>query len=185
MKVIPKKMDFRDRDLVFVDLETTGLNPEIHEIIEIGCVVVSGRTFEVVQKYERKIIPENFTTADKDALQISGYTKEKWKNAVDIKTSLSEFAEIAPDAMLVGWNITFDWSFLVKAFDKHDIFPQFDYHRIDAMSVAYALLYKDEEVLSLGLRKVAKKYDIAMDPEFHGALEDANATYLILKELMK
>jgi len=26
--------------LAFIDLETTGLNPDTHEIIEIGCLVV-------------------------------------------------------------------------------------------------------------------------------------------------
>ena len=50
------------RNLVFLDTETTGLDPEKHEIIEIGGVIVrqifensNQPAFEVLEEFEYKV----------------------------------------------------------------------------------------------------------------------------------
>lgn len=179
-----KKINFRDRKLVFIDIETTGLNPDIHEITEIGCLVVNGRTFEVERKYEEKVKPTRIETASRDALKSYGYTEEGWKGAKPLKEVLQKIAEIATDGLVAGWNVSFDWWFLDKGFRKHKIEPQFDYHRIDVMSIAYSRLYRKRKVTQLGLRKVAPYFGIKL-PERHGAMVDIRATYEVFKKLME
>ena len=36
--------DFRDRPLLFIDLEMSGLDPTKHEIVEVGALLVDGET---------------------------------------------------------------------------------------------------------------------------------------------
>ena len=183
MKISKTKIDFRKRNLVFIDLECTGLDPSIHEILEIGCLVVDSN-LNVFKTYEAKVLPEHIETADPAALEINGYTKEKWKDAILLKQSLEEVNLLAKDAMFAGWNISFDWMYLEKEFQRAKVVPLFDYHLIDAMSIAYSKFLHLSEPDGLNLRKLAEYYKIEMG-ELHGALEDATATFEIFKKLME
>ena len=53
--------------LVFVDVETTGLDETRHEIIEIA--VIRGS-----QTYHRKVQPQHIETASPRALEINGFS---------------------------------------------------------------------------------------------------------------
>lgn len=179
-----KEVNFRERRLVFVDIETTGLDPEKHEIIEIGCLVVDGESFKVLQEYVRKIKPLHIEKADPEALSINGYNEDGWRDAENLGEVLGEFASLAPGGIIIGWNVSFDWQFLSVNFERLGIIHTFDYHRLDVMSIAYAKLYPVTEVKKLGTRPVAKYFGIKM-PEVHDALGDIRASYEIFKILMK
>lgn len=175
--------DFRSKNLVFIDVETTGLSPLRHEIIEVACLVADGRSFELVKSFDAKVKPEHIETAEQAALKINGYNKSAWEDALTQNDALMKVANIAPSGVLVGWNVAFDWSFLDEAFEKRGIIHKFDHHKIDAMSVAYAKLFKKGNFSSLGLRRVAPLLGIKLD-EVHTAKEDVQATYEIFKKLM-
>ena len=64
--------------IVFVDLETTGLDPSRHDIIEIGIVRVDARTLEVLDEHEALVAPERLGEAQLDALAINGFTTAAW-----------------------------------------------------------------------------------------------------------
>jgi len=184
MKITSRtNIDFRKRNLVFIDLEFTGLDPNVHEILEIGCVLVDP-DLQVIKTFETKTIPEHSETADPASLVMNGYSEEKWKNAVPLKNALEELNQLAKDAMFAGWNISSDWLFLDKGFQRFEINPIFDYHFIDAMSIAYVKFLHTDKPESLRLRNMAEYYGIEMG-ETHGALEDATATYKIFKKLME
>ena len=178
-----EEINFRDRKLVFVDLETTGLNPDIHEITEIGCLVVNARTLKEELAYEEKVKPVNIEKASREALEIYDYSEKRWKDAKPLKKVLEKIANIAPGGLITGWNVSFDWWFLDKAFRKFEIEPDFDHHRIDVMSIAYAKLYSQKKVTRLGLRKIAPYFGIRLT-ETHGAMVDIRTTYEIFKKLM-
>lgn len=176
--------DFRERNLVFVDIETTGLNPELHEITEIGALVVEPRGFEVIKEYSAKVKPEKIESADSEALELTGYSEKAWKEAKPLGEALDEFNKLSPGGILIGYNFTFDWSFLERAFLKFKITPNFDYHRIDVMSIAYFKILDDPEAKELRLSRMCERFGIRRGRE-HSALEDARATYKLFLKLMK
>lgn len=178
-----KTIDFRTRKLVFIDLETTGVDPEKHEIIEIAWILVDGQSFEVLSEFVAKVKPEHPETANPKALEITGYSEEEWGNAGLLKEALGKIIQLAPQGMLVGWNIYFDWSFLEKGFKKFNFVSQFDYHMIDVMVIAYSKLHSKPEIRELGLKKIATYFGIEFQE--HHALEDIRATYQIFKKLMQ
>ena len=178
-----KNSDFRSKKLVFIDTETTGLSLVNNEIIEVAAIVCDGSTLEIEKTFHAKIKPLHIERAEKEALKINGYDPIKWREAKDLKEVLTELGNIAPNGVLVGWNISFDWAFLEKAFEENKVIHKFDYHKIDAMSVAYAELFKRGKFTSINLRKVATMFNIKL-PSIHDAANDTRATYEIFKKIM-
>ncbi len=98
---------------VVLDLETTGLDPTKHEIIEIGAVKVTRDsnkhvTFQALIKPSKKI-PKKIT-------QITGITQEMVEKDGEILESvIKEFLEFIGDLRLVAYNAEFDMGFLKTA----------------------------------------------------------------------
>lgn len=182
-KMKKAKVNYRNRNLLFVDLETTGLDPEFNEIVEVGCILVDGKTLEIISEYSAKIKPKHIGRASEEAIKVSGYSPKLWKNAKDIKEVLKKVAEMAPGAMIAGWKVDFDWWFLEHAFKVAHIAHDFDYHLVDVISLAYVYFRKKKRPIGLGLRKVASYFKIKME-EQHDALGDIKGTYLVFRKLM-
>lgn len=179
-----EESNFRTRRLIFIDLETTGLDKNKHEILEIGCLLVDGESFEIIEEFSAKVKPKHIKTANPEALKINGYTKEKWKNAKDVKEVLEKVASISDGAMVAGWHICFDWEFIEMYFKKLKIESSFNYHQVDVQSIAYAKLYNTPQVKSMRLRNVAGYFGFDMS-DVHSAGEDIKITYKVFKKLMK
>ena len=58
-------MEFIDRALVITDLETTGLDPLIHEVIDIGAVRVDQASLEIEATFSAKI-RRSYRTGESD-----------------------------------------------------------------------------------------------------------------------
>lgn len=175
--------DFRDRPLLFVDLEMTGLDPTVHEIIEIGALVVDGRTLEVKQEYEAKVVPEHIETADPEALKINGYKAQDWKQAQPLEQVITTLNTIAPGAMVVGWNMAVDWSFLEQAHKKTEVKRSFDYHTIDVLPMAWAYAQNHPEIKEIKLSEFCKHFEIQREAK-HRAMADIKATYELFRKLL-
>lgn len=176
-------INFRRRHLVFIDLETTGLDVTRHEITEIGCMIVNGENFEVVEEYSAKVRPEHIETASEEALKLTGYTAEKWRDSVDLKIAIEKVYQMTKGGMISGWNVAFDWAFIEAAFRKLKIESNFNYHKVDVQAIAYAVLYKNKEINNLKLRSIAAYYGFDLG-DVHGAMEDIRITYEVFKKLM-
>lgn len=180
----------KKNDLVFVDIETTGLNPEIHEIIEIAVVRVT-QTWEEGEKpqflssfeWSVKIKPLHIENADPVALKVNGYSKNDWKEAVSLKEALTEFSKKTEGAIMVAHNVAFDAGFLDKNMSQEGVSNTMHYHRLDTVSMAYATLHSTPDVNRYSLMELCKYFGIEnTDP--HSALSDARADFELFKKLM-
>lgn len=183
------KIKLSERNIMFVDLETTGLDVNKHEILEVACLLVDGKTFKIKSKYYSKVKPTHIETATKEGLRIAQYNEDRWKEAKNIKTVLKEIVDFAPNAMVAGWKVDFDWNFLEKGIRKFKIKHSFDYHLIDVISLGYLYLWKKNKLEWLSLGTVAKELGIPIHPkhhegEGHGAMEDIEATYKVFIKLV-
>lgn len=104
---------------VVIDIETTGLDPSKHEIIEIGAVRVrrdsdKHTTFQSLIKPHEEI-PKKIT-------QITGIDQELIeKEGEDLESVLNEFVEFIGDLRLVAYNAEFDMDFLRRATEKYGL----------------------------------------------------------------
>ncbi len=107
-----KRLNGYRQDYVVFDLETTGINQNYDEIIEISAVKVCGG--EVVGEYSTLVNPGRHIPAG--ATAVNGITDEMVKDAPDIKEAMAGFLEFIGDSVLVGHNIhTFDMNFAYDA----------------------------------------------------------------------
>lgn len=104
-----------ERFVVF-DLETTGLKPELHEIIEIGAIRVNRDseqhdTFQALVRPSKKV-PKKIT-------EITGITQDMIeKEGEPLASALPQFIEFIGQLPLVAFNSDFDMAFLSSAITK-------------------------------------------------------------------
>lgn len=97
------------RDFIVLDVETSGFNPELNRIIEIGALKISEGsvvdTFQTLVKYKGNLKPQIQT--------LTGIRQEKLRSAPERTSAFSNFFEFIEDHTLVGHNIIeFDNKFL-------------------------------------------------------------------------
>lgn len=111
-------------DLLFIDTETTGLDPKIHRVIEIAATRVNfhPRTWGAPLAsicYRFTPSTEDVARAEPDALAVNGYRQDHpdWATAPDIDSvdatqSWKNVATLARGAILVSQNVPFDRDFI-------------------------------------------------------------------------
>jgi len=174
---------FTKLPLAMTDIETTGLNPMVHEIIEIGCVILNPQTGETINEFEVKIAPLRISDAHPKALEVNGYRQEDWRYAVSLQDGLQQYADTIRGSVFCAQNATFDWSFLSNAFGREYINLDIDYHRLDLVSLSYAKL-RDKGVMKYNLNSLAEFFNIAPEPFPHRALTGARIAAQVYTRLM-
>ncbi len=92
---------------LYLDTETTGLNPGVHEVVELSYAVGGGEIYTLV-------LPHTLDHADARALEINRYherglaNQAAWATASDVDL----FLQRAQATVLVGANPRFDANFL-------------------------------------------------------------------------
>src|SRR4051812_2420857 len=105
--------------LLLTDFETTGLNPEIHEIIEIGAILVDAKSLEVYWEHEEKSKPYCIECAEPKALEVNGYSEELWKEADSFDRVFPRFLNRLDHSMIfTGQNVWFDLQFYLEGLTK-------------------------------------------------------------------
>ncbi len=172
-----------DRDLVFMDLEMTGLKID-HEIIEIGWLRVDPKDLAVKEEYSIKIKPQRIDLADAKALDISHYNDKDWKDAVSIEEAMKLFIQKCSGCVLCGYNFFYDWSWIYNTLNNLNAFnPPFYYHKLDVMSMAYILLKDELSIDNFSLSDVCRYFGIERE-NCHTALYDAKYTFEVYKKLI-
>jgi DNA polymerase III epsilon subunit-like protein len=86
----------KGKKIAFIDLETTGLNPYTHEIIEIGCLIAKQNEngeWIPTDEFEFKVKPEHIETAQQDALRINGYNETDWMFGHSLEEALKTLSQ--------------------------------------------------------------------------------------------
>ncbi|MBQ6696088.1 MAG: 3'-5' exonuclease [Lachnospiraceae bacterium] len=151
---------------ISIDLETTGLNPKLDKIIEIGAVkVVNGEitdTFSTFVNPGRKL--------EERIIELTGITQKQVDEAPAIEQIFPELVAFLEDFPLLGHRILFDYSFLKKAAVNQKY--SFEKKGIDTLRIARVFLPQLEH---RSLEYLCKYYGI--DHTAHRATGDARATH--------
>ena len=173
---------FKDRPVLFIDLEMTGLDASKHEIIEIAALLTRPPHFDIINSYYTKVSPTHIATADSQALEIVGYSPKLWQDAISLRQALLELSQFAPDCILAGWSVQNEWNFLIHALESEKLPYFFDDKMLEVWSLAYAKFYQSTELERLNLANVSKLLNISVDR--HKPDSDIQATYEIFKKLI-
>lgn len=180
----------KTHNLAFIDTETTGTDPEKHEIIELACIIVRqverpgrGPSIEILEECEWKIKPKHIETAEEQALRVNGYNEVDWMFAVDREKAMEEFAKKTQSASFVSHNLVFDYNFVQKAFDETGVENRMHYAKLDTISMAFARLYDAPQADKFSLRALCELLKVE-NTNAHTALADTKALVQCYKKMM-
>jgi DNA polymerase-3 subunit alpha (Gram-positive type) len=173
--LLKEDKNIEEAEYVVFDLETTGLEPALNEIIEIGAVKL--KDMKIVSKFHSLVKPKKpvsqFTT------NLTGITNEMLEKENPIEVVLPEFLSFIENTILVAHNAEFDYRFLrewvSKVYNEH-----FEQTYIDTLALSKSLL----NLKGYSLDKVVDELNLG-NFEHHRAHEDANVTALVFIKLIE
>ncbi|WP_027875328.1 PolC-type DNA polymerase III [Mesoplasma chauliocola] len=159
----PKGQKIRDSKMVVFDLETTGLSPEMNEIIEFGAVVfdpITGKTTKHDYLFKPKQPLKQFT------MDLTNINEEMLVDKKNIEEDFDKIYELIKDSILIAHNANFDFNFLNNLSKKLGygelqntvidtltlsrlVRPALKSHRLGAVCKKFGILY-DEHVAHRG-----------------------------------
>jgi DNA polymerase III epsilon subunit family exonuclease len=159
-----KKVSQPGYELVVVDTETTGRDPKVADLIEIGAVRI--RDGQVVDRFSTFVSPGR----DIFGAQMHGITNADVAGAPIAKEAAEKLLAFVGGAPVVGHNIGFDLGFLDQALGETGKFIVGGYY--DTLAIAREA-YPDLESYKLG--DVARFFGITVET-VHRGLADAETT---------
>ena len=167
------------KKLLFLDLETGGLDPSKDPILEVAAFIPADNNLACfrVSPGQRKVTPE--------AAAVNGYDEAKWGFCLSHWWAMSvlQNAFCSHDYILCGHNVRFDFEFLTSAFSEQAMSPpRVDHHFIDTAALAVPLLLTGE-VKSLSLSSLCEHFQTPHRPK-HSAMSDVLSTVDLFEALM-
>ena len=164
--------------LAHVDVETTGLTPGYHEMIDIGIVMTDLEGRELDRLFLR-IMPDHPERAAPGAVAVNGFSVELWtergfistKETVEQMIAFHKRVADGRNVLFVGYNAWFDISFVDHLFRNSGKTWRELYHYfiLDLPSMAWSLGVRD-----LFGSELAEKLEI--EPETHDPLKHTGMT---------
>lgn len=186
---------------LFIDTETTGLDPFDNDIIEIGAALFTDTDDSPVltASFQAKITARRGSAIDLQALQINNRSLEEvYSEDNSMRDAiLRNFAQwlikyVDKDTLIIGHNIFFDMDFIENAFDNIDI----DLDRILSrrqcidtrqlsmfLNDAYVIETKNNRLVTLTNELFGEKNDENIHQAYADAMDDA-AVYFKMRELV-
>jgi DNA polymerase III subunit epsilon len=160
---------------VVVDVETTGLKPLQHRVIEFGAV----RYEEGRQSDTLSLLIQPERSIPKYVRSLTGIDETLLVDSPLFSDVADQILEFIQDATLVGYNVGFDVAFLNAELVRIQR-PSLLNHTIDLLPAARALM---PGTRARGLTTLAKELGVSPTGA-HRALDDALTTAAVLERLM-
>jgi DNA polymerase III epsilon subunit-like protein len=190
---VPSNIKF----ILAIDLETTGLDPEFHEITQIAAKLLDRDLNELMSfnSYVNILYPERGIKEGFNVFEYTGIEKNSLKNWPDLNGVLTNlmnsiqnhlnkasFRSIVP----LGQNIKFDIGFLKVAFRKTNRKYPFDYHSISTDTLFFALHHMRHGNFpkSVKLKTICEALGVKNKKE-HDAMADIEATIEVYKKMLE
>ncbi|MEK6885097.1 MAG: 3'-5' exonuclease [Nanoarchaeota archaeon] len=174
------------KNLIFLDVETGGLDPKTDALLEIGALFV--KEDKILHKYSSLILPPEDLLINKEALEINKL-QELYKSGGNEKEVLSLFSDLIKrfdiqKARIAGWNVHLDIAFLKEAFKRNNLPYEFNYRLVDVQSVwfFYNTNFGNPPINISSLSNVSE-FLFGKETE-HRALSDITATFKIYEYLL-
>ena len=181
---------------LWIDLETTGLNPVKHGVIQIaGIIEING---EEVEEFSFQVRPFKGDAVSQDSIKSHGISVEQMKSFDSPRETYIAFIKLlgkyvdvynkSDKFFMVGYNSKFDYDFLRKWFEKNQNsymgsyiwFPPLDIMHL----AAFYLVDRRPEIKNFKLMTVAEAVGLKpLDEKLHDASYDIRLTKDLYKGL--
>lgn len=135
--------------ICFLDTETTGLDPQKAEVIEVA--VIRREADGTESRFHTLIKPERIEDAHPKALEVNGYADDpsRWDDAPTMVEVGDQIADMTKNSVICGHNIGFDEAMISANFKRAGVKRRIPYHKIDTVTLAW------EHLVPLGLERMS------------------------------
>jgi DNA polymerase III subunit epsilon len=172
------------RRILLIDVETTGIDPHRHEIVQLGALLLKGQDLEEHDAFSSLVRPIGPISVG--AQKVHGLTIQNLERGPPLECVIREFdARFPADALIAGHNVGFDVAFLKRAYAQVQLTYPFDYHVLDLWSVAFFVLTAQGVTLpTYNLDNLCSLYGVRRDRQ-HDALADVRASASVMRYLFR
>ena len=175
-----------ERDLCFIDIETTGPRFGYHEIIEVAAVRTDCNGRHILDSWQTRLRPTHPERITEFAARLTGFTEEAWSAAPFNTAGIwYRFASFAHGCIPVCHNPHFDRAFIslaASAVGVNDL--GVDYHWLGTQSIAWPL-FRRGRLPGISLTNICEGLGLEAEPPVHSAMggtETCRRAYLALLE---
>ena len=164
---------------LMLDFETTGFSSSKCSIIEIGAVKFNGETFEIIDKFNRVVIPDKGYAQWYEEGSLSREFVQE--NGIPLELAMELFHAFVGDVTVAdfyAYNSPFDEKFYNKSVAKYP--GDYMVNWTCVLKMARKHLYLEKNTLE----DVCKHYGIDIE-NAHRALDDCVNTLEVLKRIVK
>jgi|GEM_PF-280296 len=188
---------------IFLDTETTGLDPFSHRLLEIAFKIVdvsSGQeklTYQSVVKQPLEVWKQR----DRLSIEVNGFTWDQVQLGKEVEVIRQEIIEIFTalhivrgSAVYICQNPAFDRNFFAQLIDVYTQEQKhWPYHWLDFASMYWALQVKASreigepfpQEMSLSKNSIAQRYRLPIEPCPHSALNGVEHLLLCYRTVVK
>jgi len=175
-----------------VDVETTGLNPNYHEMIDIGIIIIN-QNLEIKGQYFSKVLPSFPERIDPMAQNINGFDLQRWtqEEAISEEELINQMNIFLNNyigkPIFIAFNSWFDSGFVRNLLNEHNykFNDWFDYRVLDIPSIALACGYFPKTPdFNEKLATLLEVQPETKDPLKHTGESGVNFNYAVLRSLM-
>ena len=175
-----------------VDVETTGLNPNYHEMIDIGIIIIN-QNLEIKGQYFSKVLPSFPERIDPMAQNINGFDLQRWtqEEAISEEELINQMNIFLNNyigkPIFIAFNSWFDSGFVRNLLNEHNykFNDWFDYRVLDIPSIALACGYFPKTPdFNEKLAPLLEVQPETKDPLKHTGESGVNFNYALLRSLM-
>ncbi len=180
--------------LIYTDVETTGLFPGKHDIIQLsGIIEIDNKE---VDRFDYHVQPFSYENIDKKALEHNGKTIEDLKTYLDPEEAYVAFTTLLSKHVdkynkndkfyIIGYKGDFDLRFMHEFWKKNNdkyFGSFFNWRVIDPIYLIDFLEIKGElNIENRKLKTICDHFNIEINP--HEAMSDIKATRTLFKQLL-
>lgn len=158
------------KDLVFVDVETTGLSPTEDSILQVAAIRTDHTGKTVKASLNLKVKPT--TPVHPKAAEVNGYTEAGWVDAAEPSVAAEQLAALAQGAEFAAHCVWFDHGFCEALLKRQNQRIPWGRRLVDTQTLAHLLWENNENMGGTSLQACIGALGGERGP-VHDAFEDA------------
>lgn len=171
-----------NKNIVLTDLETSGLNPALQEIIEIGAIKISQPDLKVLGWLNLKVHMDHPEFGQQAAFQVNGYTPDAWQDTLLQKEAMEQYGDFSKGCVFAAYNVAFDHGFVDSTFLRLGMKNPMSYHRLDVLSLVWGH-FTDAGYKNIRLKDACGYLGVKPEPAVHRAALGALTALRVLRAL--
>ena len=180
------------KDILLIDLESTGLDPIKHEIIQLAAILLDKKTLKEKKFFTTYVRPIKWKTRDPEAMQVNKISYEQLKLAPKLDAVIAEFHALfdARKVIISHYGGPLDMDMLRAAYKKTGKKFEFDHHYFNLWALffsyvsAHEKIFKKNKFTGFGLDDFIRYFKIRLPEDRHDALTDCRVEAEVLRKVM-